>query len=62
MVGKRDAIKHGGFLVIRVVMYVWLREPNFAACDWMGSQWRKCVPVVKISGVLLPFIIEVFSL
>ena len=61
VVGERHAIKHGRLLVVRVVMNVWLCEPNFAACDWMSRQWWKYVPVIQISGAFLPLIIKLFS-
>ena len=61
VVGERHAIKHGGLLVVRVVMNVWLCEPNFAACNWMSRQWWEYIPVIQISSAFLPLVIELFS-
>ena len=36
VVRQRDTFKHGWLFVVCVVMHVGLREPNFAACDWVS--------------------------
>ena len=62
VIRQRDTFKHRWFLVVCVVMYVRLREPYFAACDWVSCQRWKRVPVSQISSAFLPFVTEIFPL